>query len=1334
MELRRAAFHSFVLALCLSRFVSAERTLNHGLHGVPAPGKVVIDGELGEWDMSGAITCCKDVEHLLDTESVRVAAMWDAEALYLSFVFRDATPMVNKIDPATMVGNGWRSDAVQLRCNMAGFISHVDCWYYTPGRKPAMTIHYGPVGGKAEKPKIDRPVYPEQLGAQQAFRAAPDGKGYTQEIKLPWKVITSDGKAPVARVSDAESSAAERRTTAEPSAAERRTPPDLRLGLEMFWGDADAQTWPRSRVTDNLAEGETQTDFFWTNVKAWGRLILEEKGKLTLPPPPWMAAKRTEPPGLVPITFEMPHDGFASIAIEDAAGNRVCSLLGGVQFAKGSHTVFWSGLSDRNEPLPLGKYRWVGLTRGAIDLRWRMSFYQPNRTCPWANSDGTGAWGPDHGNLQCVATGEGRVFLGGLGAEAGFPLFAVDEQGNKLWTAKSGEPDHLAFCEGILYAYTSRGDSNWLGIAPRGIMQFEAATGRWLDLKGPDGKPTKRLALLGDKETAAGFAALPTGLFFSIKDRSLVRMFDRNALAPVRDFRVPDAGELCAAGDGRLLVATKGALVELSIATGDLDTVVKGEFTAAQAIVRHPDGTVYVAFGAPLHQVQCYWRDFLGRRRVTEIGKRGGRTQNGWYEPSEGFINPSGLALDSTGRLWVVENSQRPKRVSVWKGRRWQRDFIGDTGYGGGGVINPLDPTMAFYRDMQFRINLGTGDWSLRQVGLVLPEGAEKLGITAGEGDRATGSDTDAEYMMAFKGRAYIHKCRGARQVFRERRDRRWALCAHIDPQKKVAWLDRDDDCRVDDDEVVRGGKDDDWGGTDYWGLRPSQNLDLFFSRGVNKPGLRLRCVAVTPGGTPLYDLTRFEPMGGECQNGIGLRDGSYNSGCAGERGDYFSEMRRIWPAGGSHLHLAHSGHVRNEDVTPRTFWFRGEHTGRWTYRLPEPGVVLYPFQAHGVADLACGGEVVCWVSDFGQRYLFTDDMLYIAQLFADARSSFESWPDRPQPGFLANKMAPGQESFHGYFTRVGDGRYLLTSGFTDCRVFEITGLDTIRRISGETEIRPQHLPRIAEIRQFRLTGGRSSAGVTIPRAAKLIALDGKLDEWSREGGVEIEVDAERGAQVLTAYDDANLYVAWDVRDPSAMLNKAPRWELAFKGGDAVDLFWRAPGEKLDEAAPRAGDLRLLITELDGKPRAVLYRPVSVVGGASLPRDPSSRAGDGPPTRPGPAKRPFTFDAFEGAGRPNAVTMDEVRLADEVKAAIAKGSGGYLVEAAIPWALLGVVGGASLPRAEGRIDFGVLFSDPRGTATALRACWHNRDTNITSDIPTEARLQPANWGAFRLAK
>ncbi|HUW31162.1 MAG TPA: FlgD immunoglobulin-like domain containing protein, partial [Planctomycetota bacterium] len=451
----RTLFRSILIMAASMSFAHAERTLNHGLHAVPAPKTVRIDGDLAEWDTSGAIACCKDVNALLDVESCRVSAMWDAENIYLAFEFRDATPMQNKVDPATMAGNGWRSDAVQLRCNMAGFVTHLDLWYFTDKQQAAMSIRYGRFG--ADPLKIDRPADPTKLGARQAFKLSADRAGYVQEVKLPWAVITEDGKLP-------------------PKQA------DLRLGLELFWGDVTAEGWPRSRVTDNLFDGATQTDFFWTSVNNWGRLILEEQNNITLPPPGWMLARKAEPKGLVPITFTLPAESFVTLAIEDAAGNRVNSLLGGVKLPKGENTVYWSGLNDRNGLLPAGTYRWVGLYRDQIDVNWLMSFYQPNKVTPWGNADGTGAWGPDHGTLRVAAAGDGRVYLAGTGVEAGFALFAVDLDGRKLWTVKMAESDRIAYADGMVYAYSIGGGVNFLGIAPTGLVQIDAKTGKWIDI------------------------------------------------------------------------------------------------------------------------------------------------------------------------------------------------------------------------------------------------------------------------------------------------------------------------------------------------------------------------------------------------------------------------------------------------------------------------------------------------------------------------------------------------------------------------------------------------------------------------------------------------------------------------------------------------------------------------------------------------------------------------------------------------------------------------------------------------------------------------------------
>ena len=303
--------------------------------------------------------------------------------------------------------------------------------------------------------------------------------------------------------------------------------------------------------------------------------------------------------------------------------------------------------------------------------------------------------------------------------------------------------------------------------------------------------------------------------------------------------------------------------------------------------------------------------------------------------------------------------------------------------------------------------------------------------------------------------------------------------------------------------------------------------------------------------------------------------------------------------------------------------------------------------------------------------------------------------------------MSPGQESFHGFFTRLNDGRYIITTGFTDCRVFEITGLDSLKRIEGSVDLEREHLARSRQIQEFRRSGGKSRGSMVVARASGGIGIDGALAGWKRDGAVRVEADADRSAEVLTAYDRSNLFVAWDVKDPNPMRKSTQDWRIAFKGGDAVDLMLRTPGGNLDDGAVRDGDMRLLITEIDGAARAVLYRQVSAM------------------------KQPYVFDAFEGAGRANAVRMDEVRLATEVTTAVRRGEGGYVVEAKIPWNLLGVRPAAGV---ELRMDFGVLYSDPDGGRTMLRVYWENQDTNIVSDIPSEATLKPGKWGVVRLGE
>jgi len=97
--------------------------------------------------------------------------------------------------PADQANKGWAGDCVQLRVK-TDLIAHVDCWYSAPCQEPFIGIAYGksltePFGG-GEKRLFRTEGWKLSDGAEMAFLKDRDGKGYVQEIKLPWAVITKD--------------------------------------------------------------------------------------------------------------------------------------------------------------------------------------------------------------------------------------------------------------------------------------------------------------------------------------------------------------------------------------------------------------------------------------------------------------------------------------------------------------------------------------------------------------------------------------------------------------------------------------------------------------------------------------------------------------------------------------------------------------------------------------------------------------------------------------------------------------------------------------------------------------------------------------------------------------------------------------------------------------------------------------------------------------------------------------------------------------------------------------------------------------------------------------
>jgi hypothetical protein len=187
-----------------------------------------------------------------------------------------------------------------------------------------------------------------------------------------------------------------------------------------------------------------------------------------------------------------------------------------------------------------------------------------------------------------------------------------------------------------------------------------------------------------------------------------------------------------------------------------------------------------------------------------------------------------------------------------------------------------------------------------------------------------------------------------------------------------------------------------------------------------------------------------------------------------------------------------------------------------------------------------------------------------------------------------------------------------------------------------------------------------------------------------------------RAAEVALGRDAQKLYVAYQVHQRRPLQNGGADWQTLFATGDCVDLMLATdPKADPNRRAAAPGDLRLLFTLFQGRPVAVLYRPI--VPGTTAP---------------------VTIATIH---------IDRVMRLAAAQVAIRRdaGHGLYTVEAAVPLADLGIdrknAGGL-------RGDVGVIFADESGRSRSLRLYYYNHHTEMVSDVPTEATLQPGEWG------
>lgn len=1240
------------------------------MHVLPVPGKVTIDGDLKEWDLSGAILMFMD-EGSKTIYSVRGALMYDKDFLYVGAQIKDPTPMVNNYTFGGEYNMSWNADAVQMRflsfpgsqatasIQTGGHIApeedkcvnHLTFWYSTEDQKAGFFAMH--TLGFAD-PELN------PAGVEGAYKKDVDGKGYTMEYKVPWGVL----RAP------------------RPLAAGDT----VKVQWQLHWGN-DLGNAVRCGMTDVRAS-EGSDDLGYMGPRSWGKGIFEKTGNIKLTEATVVGRAQ----GHIPIAFKLEKGGKVSLAIVDARGKLVRTCLGAEPFQAGEQTHLWDGLDDYDRPVPADTYVARILTHDGFTQKF-VCDVGVSGTPPHQTEDGTGGWAGDYGAPRYVATDGERVVLGTGSSEAAPGTICTDLEGKKKYgSAAAGGP--LVLHKGFGY---------FLQWGSTKLLKFELEKGSLSPFK--SGKPEMAILQRAEKEDTQlwnnrswllrALAAVDDStlaLSCSFENKILLIDMETGTVKGEAELKAPQG----------LAVDAKGTLYAISESTLGRYDLKSRQFTPIAANLDSPsmlacdgEGNVYASLAGKTMQV---WKFNKDGKVLLKYGKEGGRPSLGKFDPA-GMLNPYAIAVDKNGRLWVAEADGQPKRYSVWNADgKLYKDFFGSQDYATTAYVDPEAPEYVYAQGVRYRVDHDKGTWAPDAT--LLRERTEE-----GVSFAVPGSHPGAAFVNT-KGRKFLVVGNGltiyevVKDAFVPR------LCESRDAKanKNQLWIDSNNDGKVQAAEVQAVVRP--W--SYYWTAIVDKDLNLY-----GFDGAKWACQGGAKTTQP-YSIVRWDFLGFNEQGGLKYGDpakptlvvtdpdgGSLAAWSVDEDGNIYSLV-----SGGSlerGIRAQGSGHrvVKFSPKGEKLWEYHNVHCAfAWASEAYTPGYVV------GAICFARGlpAELVGITGYYGQYFLLdAKDGLFADALGEDQRSAYR----------LDQHMVL-TENFNGTLFKHKNGKTYFLGGDADCRLWELTGLNTVKRETAKVKVTEAMVAKARDNARRNLEAAQAATGKKMARIARLnnAAADGKYDEWAPAPSVTIFMEEKRSATAQLGYDDKNLYVRFQVADESPLLNTPTDYKLLFKSGDAVEI-------QLGTALPKrtvrgqnqqnmaVGDLRLIMARTaDGKMVATLYRYVTA-----------------DKEKPNQA----SFET-QSSGKD---TLDEVVACNDLPMNTKIEKDGYVVEAAIPWASLGIPPKNRLALIG---DLGVIYGNEGGTRNAIRYMWSDKspEVSINNDIPSEIRIHPNQWGSLML--
>ncbi len=1075
------------------------------LYAVPPPGKVVVDGKLDDWHLSGQIEMFV-VQATRATMNAKFAVMYDAEALYLGADVNDPSPMMNMRDPRTDPGQGWNADSCQFRLTtdpQVGYpildessfkyagkkeqdtrddIVHLTLWHYTETGEPQLAMQQGMT--YREPKNAPRGLVP-QAQFQATYLKRADGTGYTFEYRIPWKTLNA--KAP------------------------------------LKGGDVVAGTmqFNYSRPDGQMTAGGAawaydlmrEAGFPFQGTACWGKLIFSPTGKVDRQ----LVLAGVPPDRPLPLEFAyaLPEDTECTIQLFNEQGENLRILVPQQGRLGGKNVERWDGCDDAGNLLPAGTYKWRGIYHAPLKAEYRFSVHNAGQP-PYPTADGKGGWGADHGTPQTACAFEEGVLLAWNASEYGWGVIRTDFAGRKQWGCNY-DATHVATDGKTVFSAGGHGFTR-----SHAIQLMTLRESRPIQLAGKDAIAAPPG---GDEKTdlVTGLACDGKTLFASYRERNLVARFNPQDGALLGTWTVAAPERLAVLPDGRLAVISAGKL--LLVKDGTTAVTIADQLAEPTAVTAFED-LIFVANRGALMNISVF--DPAGKY-LRSIGKAGGRPAKGRYDPS-GIYMPGGITADKTGQLWVAETTDAPKRFSVWDARTgaFKSEFFGSCEYFGYGYIDPAKTDEILVHNVLWKV-----DWKNYKVTpetTVWRKTAPEMMPALGAGSYSA----SPKIITAANGRQYMYGHNYAHfsglyyrdgELFKPVMSKIFVGYDYIGPagipfmdndrvkypQGQYFWQDQNGDCCVQPEEVIP------LKGTPFETFAVTW---VFPDLTVLACGQLLKPVSVTD-GVPKYDLAKYEkfalPVG---YSAVVAEDGgviTYTPAKGVSLARYAKDGQKLWSY---------------SDITT---WQSALNLG-----VTGPGKLWGMTQCMGQ-----GGDYLVYQTYFGPNHVFRADGMYVGALLKDGRLMLNRGQDEGQP--------EGQGGYFGKLKVAADQpeRYFVIGGGQDARVWEVVGLDTVKDLPGGTYAHTPELVAKAEQAQREYRQAMAAATkVVIGR------------DLATASTVEKELEAGRSFKVKLAHDATRLHVDYEVRSETGLVNGSPDPKLLFKGGNCLDLqFENSRGE-----------------------------------------------------------------------------------------------------------------------------------------------------------------------------